>query len=74
MKMNVICERQNSRTRVSCEGWVAHLHAILDFCYQWTIGYEGEELALHGEGHRDDEAHKQHHLEHQQGEDLSMAY
>ncbi len=49
---------------------LAYLHAILNFCHQWTAGYEGEELALHGEGHGDDERDEQRHLEDQEGKHL----
>lgn len=46
------------------------LQAVLEFGDQWVFGDEGEELALHGKGERDDEGHEDHHLEDEEGEDL----
>ena len=49
--MNVIClfvsmlELHEDRARN-----LAYLHAILQLRYDWTLGNEGKELALHGVG------------------------
>ena len=75
MKMNVICSTSESicfaRARINrCLVCSAYLHAILQLCNYWALGYEGEDLSLHGEGHWDDEAHEDHHLDDEEEEDL----
>jgi hypothetical protein len=42
----------------------------LQFCYDWTFRYEGEELPLNGERKRNDEAHEHHHLKDEEEENL----
>ena len=49
---------------------LSHLHAILNLSNNWALGYEGKELSLDSEGKWDDQANKDHHLEHQKEEDL----
>lgn len=48
----------------------AHLHAILKLGYYGAMADELKQLALPVEGQRDDEGHKDRHLEHEESEDL----
>lgn len=49
----------------------AYLQPILQLSYHWTFRYESEDLPLDGEGKRDDEGHKDGHLEDEKEENLN---
>jgi hypothetical protein len=70
MKMNVICHNFSIRERRGIVGFLKHLHAILQLRYEGILGYEGEELALHGIGERDNEQSEDGHLKYQEREHL----
>lgn len=56
-------------TSIKCSSH-SYLESILQLRDERILRDEGEELALHGERQRYDEAHEDHHLEHEKGEDL----
>jgi len=49
-----------------------NLHSILQFCYQWTLAYEGKHLSADGEGEGNDEEHEERHLCYEQQEDETV--
>lgn len=57
-------------SRLTRAGGRAYFKTILQFCYNFALGYESEQLPASLEGHGHDETSEDEHLCHQKDEDL----